>query len=287
VGFLNSAVGVGGLLGALAAAALVGRKRLASDLGIGIFMWGLPIALVAAWPNEAFALVLLGLVGVGNTLVDVSGMTLLQRAAPEHVLARVFGVLESLILLTIGLGAIVAPALLSLVGTRGALILAGALLPVLVIPAWPRLAAIDRSAAVPVHRIRLLQEVPIFAPLPAATLERLARELDEVDVSAGQIVFNKGDAGELFYVVDDGTVEVVADGKPPVVLQRGDFFGEIALLRDVPRTATVRAQTAARLYALSRDDFIPAVTGYAPSREAADKVIGLRLGPARAGLLRA
>jgi MFS family permease len=287
VGFLNSAIGVGGLIGALLAALLIGRKRMASDFGFGILMWGLPIALVAAWRNEAFALVLLGLVGVGNTLVDVSGMTLLQRAAPEEVIARVFGVLESLILLTIGLGAIVAPALLSLLGTRGALIAAGALLPVLVIPAWPTLAAIDRTAAVPAHRLALLGEVPIFAPLPAATLELIASNLHEVDVHAGEVVFEKGDHGDLFYVVDDGIVEVLAaDDKPPVELEHGDFFGEIALLRDVPRTATVRARTDARLYALARDVFIPAVTGYAPSRDAADTVIGMRLGPARAGLVR-
>jgi MFS family permease len=286
VGFLNSAVGVGGLVGALLAAVLMGRKRMASDFGLGILIWGLPIALVAAWRNEVFALVLLGLVGVGNTLVDVSGTTLLQRAAPEEVLARVFGVLESLILVTAGLGAIVAPVLLSLLGTRGALIVAGALLPIIVVPAWPKLAAIDRIAAIPVERVELLEGVSIFAPLPRSTLELLGSALEEVDVRAGDVVFEKGDHGDRFYVVDSGTVEVLTDDKAPITLERGDFFGEIALLHDVPRTATVRARTDAHLYALMRDRFIPAVTGYAPSREAADKVIGMRLGPAAAGLSR-
>jgi MFS family permease len=287
VGFLNSAIGIGGLLGALLAAVLIGRKRMASDFGLGIFIWGLPIALVAVWPNEVFALVLLGIVGIGNTLVDVSGMTLMQRAAPEEVLARVFGVLESIILVTVGLGAIAAPGLLSLLGTRGALIAAGALLPILVIPAWPLLAAIDRTAAVPAHRIELLRSIDVFAPLPPATIEQLADALVEVDVPAGKILFHKGDPGDLFYAIDEGEVEVLVDERSPVELGHGDFFGEIALLRDVPRTATVRARTDAKLYALGRDEFIPAVTGYAPSRAAADKVIGMRLGPARAGLLRA
>jgi MFS family permease len=278
VGFLNSAVGIGGLLGALLAAVLIGRKRMASDFGLGIFIWGLPIALVAVWPNEVFALVLLGIVGIGNTLVDVSGMTLMQRAAPEEVLARVFGVLESVILVTVGLGAIAAPGLLSLLGTRGALIVAGALLPILVIPAWPLLTAIDDSAAVPAHRLELLRSIDLFAPLPPATLEQLASALVEVDVSAGDTVFHTGDPGDLFYAIDGGTIEVLVDDRPPVVLERGDFFGEIALLRDLPRTATVRARTDAKLYALGRDEFIPAVTGYAPSRAAADRVIGKRLG---------
>ena len=137
VGFLNSALGVCGLLGALAAAALVGRRRQAADFGLGIFIWGVPIALVAIWPNQAFVLVLLAVVGIGNTIVDVSGMTLLQRAAPDDVLARVFGVLESVLLLAGALGAIAAPLLLNWLGTRGALIVAGSLLPLVVIPSWP------------------------------------------------------------------------------------------------------------------------------------------------------
>ena len=125
VGFLESAVGVGGLLGALGAAALVGRRRQAADFGLGIFIWGIPIALVAIWPNQVFVLVLLAVVGIGNTIVDVSGMTLLQRSAPDEVLARVFGVLESVLLFSVALGAIAAPLLLNWLGTRGALIVAG------------------------------------------------------------------------------------------------------------------------------------------------------------------
>src|SRR6266516_6442558 len=180
VGFLNSAVGVGGVLGAIAAAALLSRKRQAADFGLGIFIWGVPIALIGVWSNQAFVLVLLAIVGLGNTIVDVSGMTLMQRSAPDEVLARVFGVLESLLLLSVGLGAIVAPLLLNWLGTRGALIVAGSLLPLVVIPAWPRLNAIDRAAKVPVERLDLLRGNAIFAPLPAPTLEQLADALEEV-----------------------------------------------------------------------------------------------------------
>jgi MFS family permease len=287
VGFLNSAVGVGGLLGALAAAALVGRGRLAADFGVGIFIWGLPIALVAVWPNQAFALVLLGVVGIGNTLVDVSGMTLLQRAAPDDVLARVFGVLESLLLVTPALGAVVAPLLLNWLGTRGALIAAGALLPLLVVPAWPSLTAIDRASRVPVERLRLLRGNPIFAPLPESTLEQLADSLEEVRIAAGHEVVRQGETGDRFYLVEDGTLDVSVDGRPAQQLGPGESFGEIALLRDVPRTATVTARTDAVLYALERSEFIPAVTGFGPSLSAAEGVIGMRLGPGRAGIVRA
>jgi MFS family permease len=286
VGFLNSAVGVGGLLGALAAAALVGRGKLAADFGVGIFIWGLPIAFVAVWPNQIFALVLLGVVGIGNTLVDVSGMTLLQRAAPEDVLARVFGVLESLLLVTPALGAVVAPLLLNWLGTRGALIVAGALLPLLIVPAWPALTAIDRAARLPVERLNLLRSNPIFAPLPESTLEQVASSLDEVRVPAGHQVVRQGETGDRFYLVEQGTLDVSVDGRPGQQLGPGDSFGEIALLRDVPRTATVTARSDAALYALERNEFLSAVTGFGPSLSAAEGVIGMRLGPGRAGIVR-
>jgi MFS family permease len=287
VGFLNSAIGIGGLIGALAAAALVGRRRLAANLGVGIFIWGIPIALVGVWPNQAFALVLLVLVGVGNTLVDVSGMTLMQRAAPEDVLARVFGVLESLLLLTVGLGALVAPLLLDWLGTRWALVVAGALLPLVVIPAWPRLTGIDRAARVPEEQLRLLSANQIFAPLPPPTLEQLAESLDEVRVEPGRVVVRQGESGDRFYLVRDGTMRVAVNGRDVQTLGPGDSFGEIALLRDVPRTASVIADTDAVLYALDRDTFISSVTGFAQSLSAAEAVIGMRLGPGRAGIVRA
>jgi MFS family permease len=286
VGFLNSAVGIGGLLGALAAAALVGRRRLAADFGLGIFIWGVPIALVAVWPNQVFALVLLGIVGVGNTLVDVSGMTMMQRAAPHEVLARVFGVLESLLLLTIALGSLVAPLLVDWLGARGALVVAGALLPVLVVPAWPRLTAIDRAARVPEEQLELLRGNTIFAPLPASTLEQLADRMAEVRAQAGEQIVRQGEPGDLFYVIEEGTVEVAVDGQPAHELGRGESFGEIALLRNVPRTATVTARTDVLLYALDRSTFIPAVTGSGPSLSAAEGVIGMRLAPGRVAAAR-
>ena len=288
VGFLNSAVGIGGLLGAVAAAALVGRRRLAADFGLGIFIWGVPIAFVAIWPNQVFALVLLAIVGIGNTIVDVSGMTLLQRAAPEEVVARVFGVMESMFLLTVGLGALAAPLLLNWLGTRGALIAAGALLPLLVLPAWPRLNAIDRAATIPVEQLDLLQASPIFGPLPEPTLEGLAESLHELDRSAGS---GGRDAGRARGSASTSSGAAPSRSRSTARSRRrsvpGDSFGEIALLRNVPRTATVRARTEAQLYSLERRVFLAAVTGFAPSLSAAEAVIGMRLGPGRVGILRA
>jgi hypothetical protein len=287
VGFLESAVGVGGLLGALGAAALVGRRRQAADFGLGIFIWGVPIALVAIWPNQVFVLVLLVVVGIGNTIVDVSGMTLLQRSAPDEVLARVFGVLESVLLFSVALGAIAAPLLVNWLGTRGALIVAGSLLPLVVIPAWPMLNAIDRAAEVPVERLELLRANPIFAPLPGSTLEQLAGALEEVRAPVGEEIVRQGEPGDRFYLIKEGTLEVHIDGELVQSLGPGDSFGEIALLKDVPRTATVTARTEAALFALDRRQFLAAVTGFGPSLSAAEGVIGMRLGTGRGGIVRA
>jgi MFS family permease len=287
VGFLNAAVGVGGVLGALAVAALVGRKRLAADFGLGIFIWGVPIALIAVSTNQVLVLVLLAFNGIGNTIADVSGMTLLQRSAPDEVLARVFGVLESVLLLAVGLGAVVAPFLLNWLGTRGTLIVAGSLLPLVMIPAWPRLNAIDRAAEVPVERLELLRANPIFAPLPGATLEQLAHALEKVPAPAGEEIVRQGEPGDRFYLIKQGGFDVYVDGEPVQSLETGDSFGEIALLRNVPRTATVRARTEAVLYALDRRHFLAAVTGFGPSLSAAEGIIGMRQGTGRAGIVRA
>lgn len=283
VGWLNTGMGVGCLLGVVAVAALAGRKRLAGDLGVGILLWGVPIALAAIWSNLAVAIVLFAVIGVGNTLVDVSGMTLLQRSADEAVLARVFGVLESLILGTLAAGALVAPLLVSLFGPRGALVATGAVLPVILALTLPALRRVDDAARVPTEPLALLGSLPLFAPLPSTVLERLASAVVEVHVPPLGEAVTQGAVGDRFYVIRSGRATVEVDGAQTGTLGPGDFFGEIALLHDVPRTATVRALDELELYALERVEFLAAVTGYAPSRAAADSIVAARL-PAGAAL---
>lgn len=282
VGFLNSAVGIGGLVGAVVTAALIGR-RLSSNFVIGIFLWGIPIALIGVFPEPGAALLFLALVGLGNTLVDVSAFTLLQRAVPDEVLARVFGAVQSLWVATIGIGAILAPLLIAAVGVRGALLVTGALLPVLATLARRRVAELD-EVPVPERELALLRAIDLFAPLPQPTLESLAQALHPVRLAPGEEIFRQGDVGDRYYVVAEGEVEIVVDGRVARVTEPGGYFGEIALLRDVPRTATVRAKTDVVLEALDRDDFIAAVTGHAASAETADSVIATRLASLRPGL---
>jgi hypothetical protein len=281
VGYLNSALGIGGLVGSVLALSLVGHRRLAAVFGIAIALWGLPLVAVGLAPEVLVAAFLLGVVGLANTLVDVSGLTILQRTAPEDVLARVFGVFQMVTIVGAGVGALAVPVLLELFGDRGAFVAVGALLPVLVLVSWRSLAALDRTSAVDERAVELLRAVPFFRPLPASTVEGLAGRLERAEVPAGTRVFARGDAGDRFYVVDVGELELQLDGQGAKRLGPGDFFGEIALLRDVPRTGTVTAATDATLHSLGRDEFLAAVTGAAEATQAAESIVGERLAGVR------
>jgi MFS family permease len=277
VGYLTAAVGVGSLLGVVAAAGLVGARRLATALGVGLLVWGLPLTLIAIWPSRWTALGLLALAGVGYTLVDVAGFTVLQRAVDDSVLARVFGSLESVALIATAAGAGLAAIANSLVGVRGALLAAGTLLPVVTLLTWRRLRAIDATASVPTSLVEVLHRNPIFSPLPPASLDGLAAHLVTEQHPAGTVIFRQGDTGDRFYIVADGCVELAVDGAPAAEAGPGDYFGEIALLRPLPRTATARVLDDAKLYSLDRPSFVGAATGHPAGAEAADAVIGSRL----------
>ena len=283
VGYLNAAVGVGGIAGSVVAGVLVARGHLSAKFAIGLIGWGVPIALIAAVMQPWFALAMLLLLGVANVLVDVAGLTLLQRVAPEEMLGRVFGVLESVFGLTYGIGGAATPLLIHLFGVRTTLVVVGSLLPVLVVASWPLLSRLDAGVRSP-ERLALARGVPFLAPLPEPALERISNLLEPLSVPAGEVVFNQGDEGDRFYVIESGTASVLRDGGEVARLEPGGYFGEIALVQDVPRTATVRAVSDLSLLALERDEFIAAVTGHAPSRAAADAVISTRLGGLRPGL---
>jgi len=269
VGALMAAVGVGAVLGSLGASLLVGTGRLGGWFAAGVGLWGLPIALVGVFPQEAAALFLLAFVGVGNALIDVAGFTLIGRLAPDAVLARVFGVLESLVAVSIGLGAILASTVIEWLGVEAALISIGLVCPILAVASWWRLRRLDRSVDLLDLDIGLLQQVPMFHPLPLPAIEQLARGLEPVEVPAGRAVVTQGEIGDRYYVIESGEADVVGDGTIVATLGPGEGFGEIALLRSTRRTATVVARTALALRALRSDRFISVVLGYTPSAQAA------------------
>jgi MFS family permease len=280
VGYLNGALGVGGLVGGFVALVLATRGRLAADFGFGIALFGLPLVLLGITASVPMALLALALVGLGNSLVDINALTIMQRAVPDEVLARVLGVLEGILIGSIGIGGLLAPVLIHFAGIRWALILTGLLLPVLALAATSRLRSIDRRTTAPAH-LELLRGVDLLGALPLPTLEALAGSLIERSLPAGTDIVREGEAGDRYYVIAEGEVDVA--GKR---LGRGSGFGEIALLRDVPRTATVRAATDVTLLALEREPFVAAVTGHEPAKATADEVIAARLGAFDPGIVK-
>jgi MFS family permease len=274
VGYLTAAIGVGGLLGAFGAMSL-GGGRLAVRFGLALIFWGLPITLIAPRPYLAAAIFLLAIVGAANSVEDVAVFTLLQRTIPDDILTRVLGLVWGLAMGAVAVGSIVAPALVQALGPRPAFVAVGAILPLLTLATYRRLVEIDKTV-VPAPELGLIDRVPMFAPLSIATKERVAAHLVPTSVSAGELVIRAGDPGDQFYIVADGQLDIDA-GDLHTAAHAGDYFGEIALLRDVPRTATVTAAVDSQLYALQRDAFLAAVTGHSTAHAAGQEVAEARL----------
>ena len=277
VGYLNSAWGVGGVLGAVGALAMLGRGRLAPGLDLGCVLVGSALIGVAAVPAAGTAIVLLAVLGTGYALIEVASRTLLQRLVSDEMLARVFGVFESSYFATEGLGALASPLLIRALGVRGAMLVVGSLLPLLALAQWSRLARYETAAPVPEREFNLLRRISLFAPLPLATVENLARRVTGVRFASGETIVREGEPGNSFYVLADGEVQVTVAGAWRRNASAGDFFGEIALLREIPRTATVTAVAPTTVLELPREAFISALSGYPKSVQAADRVIGTRL----------
>jgi MFS family permease len=274
VGYLTAAIGIGGLVGAIGAMTLGGR-RLAVPFGLSLVFWGIPIILIAPQPYFAAAILLLAIVGAANSVEDVAVFTLLQRIIPNEMLSRVLGLVWGLAMGGVAIGSIAAPALVRAIGPRPAFVLVGSILPLLTLLTYRRLVEIDKRVA-PAAELGLIDRVPMFAPLSIATKERVASSLVPIKVSAGELVIRAGEEGDRFYIVGDGELDIDADGRHTTV-HEADYFGEIALLRNVPRTATVKAAVDSQLYALQREDFLAAVTGHSAAHAAGEAVAEARL----------
>lgn len=276
VGYLDSTLGIGAVIGGFWAISRARKKRLGQDLTVGVLLWALPLLLVVVWPSVPSALLAVALLGLANPLVDVNFETIVMRIAPNEVLGRVFGALESYLIGTMALGSALMPLLIHLVGFRSALAIIAIGVAVLAGPLLPRMRRLDARMIAP-RGLDLLAAVSIFAPLSRATVEGLARALVSVPVAAGAPALREGEDSDRFYLIESGLVEVTQNG---VVLRRegpGEFFGEIGLLRDVPRTATVTAVEDTVLLALGRANFLAAVTGQRDAYLAADDIVTRRL----------
>lgn len=276
-GLLDATLGVGGFFGGVVALVLARRKRLASDFGIGVVMWAAPLLLIAASPTLPAALVAMLLIGIANSVVDINASTILQRIVPDAVMGRVFGAMDSAIIGTMALGAGAMPILIHTVGLRTGLGILGGVVTALVLLGLRGLARIDRETLAPAG-LEVIRRVPMLAMLPESLLERLAKGSEVVTVPAGHDVFREGDPGDRFYVIESGRVDVSIRGEYVRTQLAGESFGEIALLRDIPRTATVTAANDVVLRSIDRDLFLPAVTGHGEALSQAEQVVSWRLG---------
>ncbi len=276
VGYLDAVMGIGGLVGGFVALVLAQRGRLALDFGVGVLLWSAPLLLIAIWPSVGVAAAAMVLIGLGNSLVDINAYTILQRTVPDAVMGRVFGAMESAIIGAMAGGALLMPLLIETLGIRVALAVLGGAVTAIVLVALAGLRRIDLTSLAP-PGLELVRRISIFTALPEPILERLARALIPVEGKPSEVLIREGDEGDRFYVIEEGTVVVSKEGRWVADLGPGDYFGEIALLKDVPRTATVTAKTDAKLYALERNVFIPAVTGHHDVQELAETAMTTRL----------
>ncbi len=277
VGWLDSASGIAAVVGGIWAISRASKNKLAQDMTLGVVLWSLPLLLVTIWPTPVAAFAAMAVLGFANPLVDVNLFTIVQRITPDEVLGRVFGALEACLIATMALGAAVTPLLLHWFGLRITLAILGLGVSAVAVCGLPLMRHLDRRLVAP-EGLSLLNAIPMFGPLSSVVVEALARGLVRVEVPTGTVVMRVGDQADRFYVIESGEVEVTtADGRVLRNEGPGDHFGEIGLLRDVPRTATITALEETVLLALSREEFLDAVTGQGESRRLADDVISRRL----------
>jgi len=275
-GYFNSACGAGSVLAATASAVLVGRRLGRPILGAALVLSG-ALAALALGPGVAGTVALLTVAGASYTMLDIATRTLLQRSVPPRLIGRVFGLLEGFMMGGYALGALLVPLLVHLGGNRLALLGVAAVLPLAAAAGGRALFGLDAEAPVPVVEIALLRSLPLFAELPAPAIEGLAAALTPVHLAAGTVLIRQGEPGDSYYPIAAGELDVLQDGHFLRRCGRGEGIGEIALLRAIPRTATVIAHSAATVYQLDRDLFLTEVLGHAPTRRQADRIADTRL----------
>lgn len=266
-GYLLTALGVGGIIAAPLVNKLGNSARLGTVIAVGMIVYTLPTALMVLVSDPAVAFALQVVRGAGTLVVDVLALTAMQRTLPPNLVARVYGVFIALVLAAISLGAALTPLLLSLFGLTGTLLIYGVGTPLAVLLGYPRLLHVDRLAKQRLvelqPKLRALEASPLFAALGRANLEHLAVAATEISPPIGTLIIRQGDPADAMYLIEEGTVAVTVQGAdglhhPVAELTAGDYFGEVALLDNVPRTADVRVVEDSRLFKIDRDTFLSA-----------------------------
>lgn len=276
VGLLAAAVGVGGVLGAILSAASARSRAYGRVMVLASAIFGLGLA-GAAIPVIAIVVASLALVGYAQGLTDVAGQTLLQRTTPSDALGRVLGLFEGLYWAAVGIGALIASLVIEWLGPISALMLFSGAAVLIALVFWRPLRRIDGEAHVALDKVSWFIDCALFTALPIPTVEYLANHARENDYPAGEVVMRQGDPGDDFHVIVDGEVDVVIDGDEVKTLGPSDYFGEIAILYDTPRTATVRARTDLTTMSVDAVSFVAVVTGYMGSSDMVTSMAQARL----------
>jgi CRP-like cAMP-binding protein len=273
-GALLAGIGVGGVLISLVVNRLAGSPRLATIISLALIVLTLPTALLVIVDDPVIAVGLQVVRGAGMLVVDVLAITAIQRALPSDMIARVVGVFGTLSLLALSLGALLIPPLLAFAGLDGTLLVMSIGISALVLVLYPFTRRVDREMADRLAelapRIDALSVLGVFGSADRAALERLAAAASQVTVTAGTPIVTEGEEADAFYVLLGGSVAVIAtrDGAPERVreLTTGDYFGEIGILEESPRTVTIEAQDDVTVLRVPGEDFIGALTESSPSR---------------------
>ncbi len=270
--WMTATLGAGGILGAAIGSRLIGR-RLAPALVLATLVYGLALGVVALFPNERFAFVMLFVAGLGQVLVAIATQSILQRCSPAAAVGRIFALREALYCLGLAAGSILASTLITAFGLEATLLVIGSLLPTCSAFNTRTMWRLDTAATVPIVELSLLRNLPIFHRLPAPALEGLARSATTVRFEPGTYLMIEGDPGERYLAIATGVAHVLQRGKSVGTVKSGDGVGEIALLRNVARTASVRAESTVHAIAIAKEDFLIAVTGHPATAAAADTII--------------
>jgi MFS family permease len=276
LGYLNSVFGVAGVVGGVVVLGRISSSRLGEDMVLSVFGWGLPLLVLALFPAPATAIGAMVVIGLSDPVGTLGFETIPQRIAPPAMLSRVYAAIESGLIAPMALGCLVAPHLEKVLGLRGTLAIAGGVAVLAALLLWPQMRRLDRRLTAP-PELELLRGVSVFDDLPAPALERLAHACSRLRLGAGATVLAEGSLSDRFYVVVTGQVEVTQGGRVLRTEGPDEFFGEIGLLRDVLRTATVATTEDSEFLVIERSDFLAAAGSLGEGGTALDDVVVRRL----------
>lgn len=272
-GLLSVSFGVGAICSGFGSSVLIGRPRLAPAIAVMLAGTAASLLVMGLFPTVAVAVIGFVMAGFCRSLLDVTARMLLQRSSPAESLAPVFGMMEILTGVGLMAGTGLAQTTIAIGGAPLTLIVFGIGVAGVLTLVARKVWSADDAADVPIVAIRLLRSVSVFQPLPPLTIEAIARSSQERQFATDEVLMREGDPGDGYFAIASGMVAVTVDGREIGRYGRGSGVGEIALLADVPRTATVTALEPTGVLAIEREPFMEAVTGHAASEAAAWRLI--------------